>query len=734
MARATKKDKDLLARIRERFRVMEEGDRDNRRNGMDDMKFINIPGYQWDNNMKKERGKRPCYEFNKIRVTGKRIINDMRANRPAGKVRGVEGGDKDIAEIYDGLIRNIWNVSDGETVTDYASEYQVCSGMGAWRIVTKYSNDSAFDQDIFLEEIPNPYTLFADPSARDMLKEDAQDWLLTEKVARPAFEKKYGEQKAVSFEDHEFDDDDEWETEEEVRIAEYWYKEQYKKEIWLLEDGVVVDSTTDEAQGIPEEAIVKKREVNADRIMMCIASGNAILEGPTEWAGSMFPFVQVYGEYMIIDGKVHWCGIGRYAKDAQRSYNVSRTAITETIAQAPQAKWWVTSEQAEGHVKNWAEAHQKNFPFLQYNPDVKAPGPPTRMGGADVPVALIQESQLASEEINMVTGIYQHDVGAPNPAKSGTQEGLRISQGAIATFNYQDNMAKGIRRTWQILIDLIPRIYDTEREIRILGSDGAEDYVRINKFVPGEDGRPTKVNDLSVGKYDVTVTVGPSFTTRRQEAAETYQALLQSSPDMFPIIGDLIFKSMDLPYAEDIAERLKLMAPPEVQQLINRDANIPPEIQMMMREAEQAMGMVEERMALVQEAANEAEMEQAEVEKLIANLKTMMADLEAKEAKFEANVTKQVSQFSSIKTRLEDMPSSAEERQEIQAELNEFKEAVSNDLSDVAADVLTSIKLEAAEFVAEANATLDRFNTKPRIKEVRLVRENGEAKAVPEYE
>lgn len=179
MKKDTKANQELLEKIRKRYKIMYEADEDNRREAMLDLRFVNVPGAQWDENMKKERGNRPCYEFNKLRVTGKRIINDMRANRPVGKVRGVEDGDKKTAEVFEGLIRNIWNTSDGNTVIDTAAEYQVNGGMGAWRISTEYSSDSAFDQDIVIEEIHNPFCLFADPAAKDQLKRDAYDWILT---------------------------------------------------------------------------------------------------------------------------------------------------------------------------------------------------------------------------------------------------------------------------------------------------------------------------------------------------------------------------------------------------------------------------------------------------------------------------------------------------------------------------------------------------------------------------
>jgi len=486
MAKKTKKettaDRKLLEKIRKRFTTMTEADDRNRQAAMEDMKFVNVPGYQWDENMKTERGDRPCYEFNKLRITCKRIINEMRANRPQGKVRGVEDSDKDTADIYEGLIRNIWNNSDGDTVIDSAAEYQVSGGMGAWRVVTEYATDNTFDQDIRLEPIHNPFCLYSDPSAKDQLKRDANDWMLTEKISKKAFDEKYGDIERVDWESTSFDDDDDWSDDDDTRVCEYWWKEPVEKEIWQLQDGKVIDAESDEAQGITPDQIKNTRIIETHDIMMCIASGNAILERPAKWAGSQFPFVIIYGEYMIIDGRVEWFGIPRFAKDAQRSYNISRTAIAETVAGTPLSTIWATAKQAEGHTGKWAEAHQKNFPFRLYNSDPTANGPPTRTGGAEVPVALIQESNMASEDIKSVTGIFSADQGAPNAATSGRQEIARQQQGQLATFNYQDNQAKGIRRTWEILVDLIPQIYDTERTLRVLGSDDGEDFVEINTF------------------------------------------------------------------------------------------------------------------------------------------------------------------------------------------------------------------------------------------------------------
>ena len=200
MPKATKAQRDKLARIRAHYKQATESDQTNRRLAMEDMKFIHEPGAQWDQSVKSERGDRPAYEFNKLRVTVKRIVNDIRANRPQGKVRATEDSDREKAEVFEGLIRNVWNVSDGDTVIDQAAEYMVGAGMGAWRISVDYSDDSAFDQDVKIEAIRNPFCLYADPSAEDPMKRDARYWFLTTRVSHEAFEEKYGkENKVVNF-------------------------------------------------------------------------------------------------------------------------------------------------------------------------------------------------------------------------------------------------------------------------------------------------------------------------------------------------------------------------------------------------------------------------------------------------------------------------------------------------------------------------------------------------------
>jgi len=739
-------DKELLTHIRERFKRMVEADDDNRRAALLDMKFVNVPGEQWDTLMKRERGDRPCYEFNKLAITCKRVINDMRSNRPAGKVRGVEGGDKETAEIFEGLIRNVWNSSDGDTIIDQAAKYQVEGGLGAWRINTKYVCDDAFDQDIVVEAIQNPFCLYADPASKDILKRDAIDFILTDRISKKAYEKRWPKAETVDWEATEFDDEADWQDDETVRIVEYWYKEPHSKELWQLTDGKVIDAESDEAALIPPELIKRKRQNMGCRIRMCIASGDAILER-ADWVGANLPFVMVYGESVVIDGKNLWSGLVRPAKDAQRSYNIARTAIAETVAMAPQAKWWASVEQAKGHEGTWAEAHRKNFPFLLYNPDQKSPGSPQRMGAADVPIALIQESQLASEEIKAVTGIFDASLGIRSNETSGRAINARQQQGEIANFHFMDNMGKGIRRTWEILIDLIPKVYDTERELRILGADGAEDYVTVNQFVTDPaNGKSIKVNDLSVGRYDVAITVGPSWATKRMEAAEVYTSMDQDG-SLKAIAGDLMFKAMDLPYSEEIAERIRVMLPPQIQQQLTEGKQVPPEAQAMMAQVKQAMQMVEQQAQALQQAGAELQKEQAGVQQGKAEVQTALANLKAQQAQFEAEVAKQMAalttkdaQLTSHEARLQVAEAQAGAQMEVETKESEFTQAIAaiqqaaQEFMQAAAVALQTLNQQAGEQAGLTAQLAHHAAMRPRIKMMKSRRVNGELIAEPIYE
>lgn len=677
--------KDLILEARKRYDQCVEFEQINRKNYQDDMKFIHVPGEQWDPITKLERGKdRPMYEFNHTRVTAKNVINEMRANRPTAKFRPTEDADKPIADAREGIAKNICNSSDFDSIRDYAAEHQVGGGFAAWRIDTKYQSDDSFDQDILISPIHNPLCIYADYACQDPLKRDASYWFVVTQITKEAYETKYKTKTIVEFTQDEVIDLEEVNDDDRVWVAEYWRKEPQERHLCQLSDGTVIDKM-DPKNVIPEGVmVVNERKFMGSKIVQYVISDDSVLEGPNEWAGSDFPFVIIYGDYVVVEGKPQWCGVARYMKDPQRAHNWAMTSVFESISKAGEEFTWVTAKQAEDQVKHWDDADRKNLKYRLYNPDPMSPGPPQREQGAQVPVALMQAAAMSTDEMKASSGIFDASVGNQSNETSGRAIANRAAQGRIATFNFQDNMLKGVRRTYEILNNLIPKIYDTRRSIRILGEDGSEKFIQIN------DG----INDLNRGKYDLTITAGPSFATQRMEAAEAYVGLAQGNPQVMLSAGDLIFKSMDLPYSDLIAERLRLSLPPQIQQAINKDKPIPPEAQAALMQAEQAMQMVQAQGQMVQQAAEEVQGEKAAADKAKSDVQIAIANLKVQES----NLAVDVANFKVLVAQTE-----AKMAQENLGKDNEVEKAT---LSAQLEQALAAITTQAAELFQQYAAQL----------------------------
>jgi hypothetical protein len=363
---------------------------------------------------------------------------------------------------------------------------------------------------------------------------------------------------------------------------------------------------------------------------------------------------------------------------------------------APQAKFWATPAMAQGHTDKWAEAHKKNFPYLLANPDPEMGGFPQPMPGANVPPAIMAEIGISSDDIKGVTGIYDASLGARSNETSGVAIRSRQQQGEIAVFNYGDNLAKGIRRTWELLVDLIPRVYDTQRSLRVLGTDGGEDFVEINK--PQPDG--SYLNDLTRGKYDVNVTIGPSFSTQRQEASEIYMGMAQNNPQIMGVAGDLVFKSLDLPLSEDIAERLKTMLPPAVQQMLAQGKSVPPEAQAIMVQATQAMEQVQQMGQQLQMQQQEMQNEKAVLDGDKAAVQAQITKLQAEEKVLAAKYAEAVAKIENAQLRAD----AGREQKDGESE----KVSLSAQLQEA----LVQIQQQAAEFMTQATQVMAEIQSK----------------------
>jgi Phage P22-like portal protein len=725
-AKRTAAHKAILTEVRERYPKCVEADKKNRDGFRENMRFTLKKGEQWDQQTKKERGTdRVMYETNVVRIKCKAIVNQIRSNRPSAKITPAEDGDIELAEAMKGQIDQIWNMSDGDSVIDFATETQVIGGMGAARLITRYCEDSVDEQEVVLEQVKDPLRLYADYACQKQDKSDARFWFYASKLAKEVFEAKYKDAETIEFEvDDDFNDESD---DDGVWVCEYWRKEPITRTLLRLSDGKTVDADT--IQMLPEGVtVLRSRQVPGHKIVQYICSGDKVLEGPNEWAGKHFPWFLVYGEYAIIDGKEVWYGAPEHAKDMQRAHNFTTTAVIETIGSTPLASTWVTATQAKDQVAGWADATRKNLPVKIYNHDPNSPGPPQREPGAQVPAALINAMQMSADGVKDAMGMPDSTLGEKGGENSGVAIRRRQEAGAVANYNFGDNVTKFVRQIYAALIDLIPKVQDTERTIRVLGKDGAEKWVKINTFDPVTG---QKINDLSAVRFDLVVTQGPNFATQRQEAAETYMGLSQSNPLLQQLAGDIIFKNLDLPGAQEIGERLKFGLPPNIQQAINQGAQQDPSVIAAMQQVEQLQAQVQEQAQMVEQAAAEAQTEKAQADQAAAQAKLEQANIKT----MRAELDKEIAEFKTLVAETQTKLSNDAEAQSIANDREGLSSQLTAALAQIearGAEVMVGLAEQLANIVQSSQQPQVVVANPPKPRIIRMDKVNGSF--VPVYE
>lgn len=595
---------------------------DSREDELDDLKFAaGSPDnqWQWPADVLSTRGfvqgqtinARPCITINKLPQHIKQVTNDQRQNRPSGKVIPVnDDANIEVAEILDGIVRHIEYISDADVATDTACEAQVTFGEGYFRILTEYCDENSFDQEIKIGRIRNAFSVYMDPNAQDSTGADAEWCFITQDIPKDEYEAKFPKAEPISSLQASGVGDPGvsiWINDDYVKIAEYFYIEHEAKTLNLYQDGIVALAGSPEAAEIKALGYepIKTRPVDVRKVKWCKTNGYEVLE-EQDWAGKWIPVIRVIGNEFEIDGKLYISGIVRNAKDPQRMYNYWTSQEAEMLALAPKAPFVGYGGQFEGYEQQWKTANVTNWPYLEVNPVVdevtnqilplpQRAAPPLPQAG------LIQAKMGASDDIKTTTGQYDASIGADSNEKSGKAIMARERQTDTGTFHYVDNLGRAIRHRTRQIIDLIPKIYDTPRISRIIGLDGETDHVQIDprqkmpvqEIKDQETGATIKkIYNLGLGTYDVAVTTGPSYMTKRQEALESMSQLLQGNPQLWAVAGDLFIKHMDWPGAQEIAERFKKTMDPK---LISDD-EMTPELAQAKQQME-AMGQEMQQMA-----------------------------------------------------------------------------------------------------------------------------------------
>jgi hypothetical protein len=567
-----KSEDEFISEMRQRASWCFDAYRDLQQKAIEDVRFCDIPGHQWDEWTQGQRLGRPCYEFNKVRKNVQQITNDQRQNRTGIKVRASKDATEDLADIRMGLIRNIEATSFADNAYDLAFDFAVKGGFGAFEITTQYCDDDSFDQEIRIKAIEDPLSsIMFDMTAKEITRKDARYCFKFSMIPRGEFSARFPNKELVSFTagmlGSEWDQNDWW-GEQEVRIAQYWYKVPAKVDLCLMSDGSTMkkDDVTPWldmlAQEDPPITIEQERSVDTFDVYSCVVSGSEILEKPQKFAGRNIPIIPVWGNLTRIEGHDYWCGEVRFQRDAQKLYNYERTTLVEVIAKMPKQPLFATAEAVEGYEADYEAMGHTDRPVLLYNfqKDQPGGGMPQRTAPPEFPVGLAQAAQMSDADLKSTSGVYDASAGRPGNEVSGAAINARARQGGVANYQYSDNFAKAKQYEGEILNELIPIIYDTEREIRIIGLDGADKLIKFNHAVMDPKTKTWKtLNDLSQGKFDIVVDTGPSYTTQRMEAAEAMSQLAQVPGPFQPLLQYGYLKTIDVPDMDDIKEAARMI-------------------------------------------------------------------------------------------------------------------------------------------------------------------------------
>jgi len=578
------------------WRLVNDADSTNRAEALMDVKFA--AGDQWPVEIQNSRNleSRPCLTINKIDAYIRQVTNQQRMQRPRIKVHPVNNlADYKIAQVIEGITRHIEVNSNADTAYDTAFDYAVRMGWGYWRVNTRYVSETSFDQEIYIDTIDNPFTVYFDPNSILPDGSDAEKCLITTVMDKKIFRENYpGADDGANFQQRSTGDDTaSWITKEDIRVAEYFWIERERAKLYLLSDGTSGFADSDnffarvEAAGL---TVVDERDSFRKAVKWIKCTAMEVLEEKT-WAGKYIPVVPCYGAQVIVDDKRKKYGLVRFAKDPQRMYNFWRTSMTESVALAPKAKWLLAEGQDEGHENEWAMANIKSTPVLRYKQkDIEGqPAPvPQRLQPEPPPQGIMEAAGAISADLQMVLGVLD-----PNQLPSGNISGKALAgqqnQVDLSNFHFYDNMTRSIRQTGKIILDLIPHIYDTQRVMRIIGSDGQPDMTTINE--QSEIGEV--LNDVTVGEYDVVMDTGPGFQTKRQQAVESMMPLISGNAELFNIAGDLVFRNMDFPGADVIADRLAAMNP---MAQLDEKSDIPPQAQMELAQSKQMIQQLQQQL------------------------------------------------------------------------------------------------------------------------------------------
>lgn len=727
---------DIVAEGKERYERAKEAYSQTRKQAIEDTRFAmgdsdNL--WQWPTDVSNSRkaDRRVCLTINLTAQHCGQIINGIRSQRPTGRVLPVDDmADKKTAEILEGLVRNIQSSSNADEAHDTAAEHSVYGGEGYWYITTEYENETSFNQIIKIKPCTNPQLVFIDPDAIEPDKSDAEWGFIFEDVKRETFEREYPNIKDVS--SWNTDGEKKWVTDDTIRVALYFFCEFVEDKALLLADGnTILESKL--ADGVKRDGmmlvhegmgqsveILKERKTTRKQWKRCTIAGSH--DEPIDledWAGAYLPIVSIVGKEVNVNGEIIRKGLVRDLKDPARMVNYSYSETVQTLAMQNKVPYVAAAEAIEGYEDKWGGANIENLaylPFNAYDEHGNALPQPNRQPPPVMPAAQIQLLQISTEEMRAASGQQNANFGIKSEASSGVGIQRLKQQGEIATFHFPDNLARGLRYEIKVIIDLIQKIYDTKRVVRVLGLDGSQDYATLDPQHPNPydehhigDEDIKKIFNPTIGQYDVVIDTGPSFQTQRQEAFAALTDLAGRSPALMQVAGDIIMRAADFPQAQELADRLAKTLPPGLQDqkqggVEQQLAQATQAAQQMGQQLQQLHQAYQDTQAKLQQAESGLARTQLEIQ-----AKVQLAEIDARIAERKAQIEQQARlELAALEAQIEEQRQMREIAARQQSEKISAAAKIAESHNASCADVAkTQMEIESREDIAELNAYVE---------------------------
>ena len=663
------KDEAFIEKAKKRFQYGMDQEASVRAEMLDDWKFYH--GEQWrsEDRTSREDNNKPCLTISRVDQFVHQIVNDNRQNKVSFKVTPTSAFNAQIqeqrqksAELRGALIKSINYHSSSVSAIQNAFDHAVIMGRGFFRLITEYVNDKTIDQEIKVKKVQNPLNIVMDPDREEIDYSDCEWGFAIEKMKKEEFEERYPNAEFQSWDVGQMEEF--WSNEEEVMVAEYYYFD-YESDVLYqvqVEDELKYVYKSELIKDLPESAIKSQRDVEKKVLKWCKMTSLEVLEREDIPKTDRIPIFPIIGKEEKISGQLVISGLIRKAKDSQRMYNYYSSSEAEWLADNTKAQYIGDPRTMEGYEGIWKDSNVRNIAVLPVNTIVEngvVIPYPTKTMPASVPSGFVNGKLGALDDLKGTTGIFDASMGNQGNETSGRAIIARQREGDTSNYHFTDNEGISLTSAGQVMSDWLPVIYDTARILKIVGEDDTEESVEL--FGTDKNGEEILLGD---GYFDVQSSMGPAFSTQREEALSGLLDFMNAYPESRPVIGDLVAGQMDIHNADKIAARLKLLAPPGVVE--SEDDEQSPQLVAMQQLLQQREQEMQQIMGQLQEVESKSQNEQGKL--MIEGEKLKIEQFKADTDRLKAQIDQEKAEFEKGKLMVEASDSSDMKVEQLKAQ------------------------------------------------------------------